>query len=345
MIRLATRADIPRLMEIRNSVRENRLSEPSRVTLADYHWFIDHAGVHAWDEGGLIKGLSAADPRNGSIWALFVDPAFEGQGVAQALIREACKSLITAGHRIARLSTSPGTRAERFYLRNGWTANGFDDRGELRFSKLLVDDNRWSDPYRHAMTEPVTQVPALNTARLRLRCLMIEDAPAAHQAYGDSEAMRFWDMPPSIDLEETERRLKRSLSVDPQWHATWAVLARPDDQLPEDQFIGMVNYHARQPWNRRLALGWILIPRFEGRGYMQEAVRAVLTHCFATLNTHRIEAEIEPANVRSVRLAQRLGFQREGLLRDRLFVADHPRSLQMYSLLRSEWGAMPHGVV
>ena len=325
-------------MEIRNSVRENRLSDPSRVTLADYHWFIDHAGVHVWDEYGLIKGLSAGDPRNGSIWALFVDPAFEGRGIAQALVREACESLITAGHRIATLSTSPGTRAEQFYLRNGWTANGLDDRGEICFSKLLADDNRRSDPYRHPMTEPETQVPVLDTARLRLRCLMIEDAPAAHQAYGDPEAMRFWDMPPSIDLEETERRLKRSLSVEPQWHATWAVLARPDGQLPDYEFIGMINYHAHQPWNRRLALGWILISRFQNRGFMEEAVRAVLTHCFTTLNIHRVEAEIEPGNLRSARLAQRLGFQREGQLRDRLFVADQPRTIQMYALLRSEWG-------
>jgi [ribosomal protein S5]-alanine N-acetyltransferase len=188
------------------------------------------------------------------------------------------------------------------------------------------------------MTEPITEVPVLETPRLQLRCVMIADAPSVHQAYGDPDAMRYWDMPPSIDLEETERRLKRSLSVDPQWHATWAVWARPDGQLLADQFIGMVNYHARQPWNRRLALGWILIPRFQGRGYMREAVGAVLAHCFAALNTHRIEVEIEPENVRSTRLAQRLGFQREGLLRDRLFVADQPRSQQMYRLLRSEWG-------
>jgi RimJ/RimL family protein N-acetyltransferase len=200
-----------------------------------------------------------------------------------------------------------------------------------------VDDNRQLGHYGHAMTEPTTQVPALDTARLQLRRLRIEDAPAAHQAYGDTEAMRYWDMPPSIDLEETERRLKRSLSVDPQWHATWTVWAQRDGQPPEDQFIGMVNYHARQPWNRRLALGWILIPRFEGRGYMQEAVGAVLNHCFTTLDIHRVEAEIEPENVRSARLAQRLGFQREGLLRDRLFVANQPRTVQMYGLLRSEW--------
>ena len=99
----------------------------------------------------------------------------------------------------------------------------------------------------------------------------------------------------------------------------------------------MINYHARQPWNRRLALGWILIPDFQGRGYMQEGVGAVLTHCFVTLDIHRVEAEIEPENVRSTCLAQRLGFQREGLLRDRLFVANQPRTVQMYGLLRSEW--------
>ena len=86
MIRIATLTDIPRLMEIRGSVRENRLSDPSRVTLADYNWHIAHAPIHVWEDDGVIKGLSAGDPRDGSIWALFVDPAFEGRGIGQALI-------------------------------------------------------------------------------------------------------------------------------------------------------------------------------------------------------------------------------------------------------------------
>jgi GNAT superfamily N-acetyltransferase len=85
----------------------------------------------------LIKGLSAGDPRDGSIWALFIDPAFEGQGIGQALIAAACKSVTAAGHCVAKLSTEPGTRAERFYLRNGWRANGYTDRGELVFKKDL----------------------------------------------------------------------------------------------------------------------------------------------------------------------------------------------------------------
>jgi len=137
MIRTAVLSDIPRLMEIRGAVRENRLSDPSRVTYADYVWHIEHGPTHVWDDAGVIKGLSAGDPRDGSIWALFVDPPFEGQGIGQALIAAACESLAAAGHHVARLSTDPGTRAERFYLRNGWRADGRTDRGEVIFAREL----------------------------------------------------------------------------------------------------------------------------------------------------------------------------------------------------------------
>ena len=138
MLRRATSADIPRIMEIRSAVRENRLSDPSRVTAADVHRHIAHSPIHLWDERGVIKGFSAGDPRDGSIFALFVDPAFEGHGIGQALILAACRSLAAAGHRIATLSTDPGTRAERFYLRNGWLAKGLDARGEMVFEKELA---------------------------------------------------------------------------------------------------------------------------------------------------------------------------------------------------------------
>jgi GNAT superfamily N-acetyltransferase len=137
MIRKAILSDIPRLIEIRGAVRENRLSDPSRVTLADYVRQIEHGPTYVWDDAGLIKGMSAGDPRDGSIWALFVDPAFEGQGIGRALIRAACGSLAAAGHRVARLSTDPGTRAERFYLRNGWRPDGCTDKGEVVFVKKL----------------------------------------------------------------------------------------------------------------------------------------------------------------------------------------------------------------
>jgi ribosomal protein S18 acetylase RimI-like enzyme len=136
MIRSASVSDIPRLIEIRGSVRENRLSDPSRVTIADYEWHVAHGPIHIWEENG-IAGFSASDPRDGSIWGLFVDPAYEGRGIGQALIAAACRSLAEAGHHGAKLSTAAGTRAERLYVRNGWTAQGFTERGEVIFTKAL----------------------------------------------------------------------------------------------------------------------------------------------------------------------------------------------------------------
>jgi hypothetical protein len=83
----------------------------------------------------------------------------------------------------------------------------------------------------------------------------------------------------------------------------------------DDAFIGMVNYHAWQPWNRRLAVGWILSPRFEGHGYMTEAMRAMLRHCFEGLQTHRVEAEI--GRTTSVPLSRRTAWlSPRALLRD-----------------------------
>lgn len=181
-------------------------------------------------------------------------------------------------------------------------------------------------------------VPDLHTPRLLLRRLSVEDAAGLHEAYGDADAMRFWDAPPTEDVAQTETRIVRSLSADSTWHAAWAVLTREDGS-----FAGMVNYHARAPWNRRLAVGWILVPRFQRLGYAQEAMESLLAHCFDALDTHRVEAEIEPDNDRSARLAERLGFQREGLLRDRLQVANAPRSCWMCSLLQPAWRAAQTG--
>ena len=137
MIRSASVSDIARLIEIRGSVRENRLSDPSRVTIADCEWHVAHGPIHVWEENGIIAGLSASDSRDGSIWGLFVDPACEGRGIGQALLAAACRSLADAGHGRAKLSTDAGTRAERFYLRNGWIAEGFTGRGEVIFTKAL----------------------------------------------------------------------------------------------------------------------------------------------------------------------------------------------------------------
>ena len=137
MIRKATRTDLLRIFEIRAAVKENKLSDPRRVTVEMCEWFIDHAAFWLWEEDGVVQGFSAADPRDGTIFALFMDPAFEGRGVGQVLLPLACKTLRDAGHRVAHLDTEATTRAERFYQRNGWQEVGRKLDGQIVFEKAI----------------------------------------------------------------------------------------------------------------------------------------------------------------------------------------------------------------
>jgi ribosomal-protein-alanine N-acetyltransferase len=184
------------------------------------------------------------------------------------------------------------------------------------------------------MNDPPAQ-PVLSTARLILRPLAESDAQGLHACYGDAAAMRYWDLPPSTDVAETARRIKQSLGASTHWHAAWAVVARADRSL-----VGMLNYHHREPWNRRLEIGYIVAPSHWRRGYMSEAMGAFLHHVFEGLGTHRAELTIEPGNAASIGLAEHLGFTREtGVLRDRLCVGGDYRSVYLYALLETEWRA------
>ena len=105
MIRRATESDIPRITDIRNNVRENKLIDPRRVTIEDVRWFISNPGIFLGEEDGRVVGFSAADPRNGNIWALFLDQAYEGRGIARALLQQACAVLSEAGFQQMWLTT------------------------------------------------------------------------------------------------------------------------------------------------------------------------------------------------------------------------------------------------
>jgi len=138
MIRLATGSDIGRIFEIRDSVHENRLSDPNAVTAADAAWFIDNRALWVWREAdGLVTGFAGGDARDGTIWALFVAPGHEGKGIGRALLKAACNTLRESGHRVASLTTEPGTRAEGHYRADGWTVTGTTKQGNLVFQKPL----------------------------------------------------------------------------------------------------------------------------------------------------------------------------------------------------------------
>ncbi|MEQ1648191.1 MAG: GNAT family N-acetyltransferase [Hyphomicrobiaceae bacterium] len=158
------------------------------------------------------------------------------------------------------------------------------------------------------MAKAAADFPTLQTRRLRLRHFELRDAPGLHTCFGDADAMRFWNIPPSKSITETEKHLIGLRKTTSHYsYLAWAICTKSNDQC-----IGMINYHHREQRNRRLELGYIVAPSHQRKGLGTEAVAAVLKYCFKQLSAHRIEALIHPDNIGSIRVVEKLGFRCEG---------------------------------
>lgn len=134
IFRQATRDDIPEMARIRLAVTENRLRDPARVTRQMYEDFLERDG-RGWvaQLDGATVAFSYANWTDGSIWALFVEPAHEGKGLAKVLLGLATDWLFGIGYAQVKLDTGAGTRADRFYMRQGWTRTK-EDSGDALFT-------------------------------------------------------------------------------------------------------------------------------------------------------------------------------------------------------------------
>ncbi|MCH7549867.1 MAG: GNAT family N-acetyltransferase [Candidatus Krumholzibacteriota bacterium] len=178
-----------------------------------------------------------------------------------------------------------------------------------------------------------TRLPTLEGERVALRWLTEADVPALYTIFSDPDVCRYWSSPPMGSIEDAKRLLKeihqcfreRSLF---QWG-----IARLDD----DHVIGTCTLADLHPVHRRAEVGFALEKASWGQGLVREVLPLVFTFAFDTLDLHRIEADIDPANTPSIRIVESFGFQREGYLRERYHVGDIIQDALMYGLLRSDW--------
>lgn len=150
--------------------------------------------------------------------------------------------------------------------------------------------------------------------------------------YSDLEFMRYWPFPVMARLEQAVEYLARRM----QGSATGTEIVWAIELVSTQAMIGTCCLSNADAVSKHAELGFGLRRPFWGHGYMTEAARAVINCGFDTLRLHRIEAEIDPRNIASARVLERLGFVKEGLLRERWIIDGHLSDGAIYGLLRSD---------
>ena len=136
-VRRATAADIAEMHQIRLAVSENRLSANSGVSEQSYRSLVSEGAAWVAETGAGMAGFAIVDAATQNVWAVFVDPNAQGQGVGKALHDRLLQWSRAQGIHRLWLSTSPGTRAEQFYRKLGWSEFGLTETGEIRFERRI----------------------------------------------------------------------------------------------------------------------------------------------------------------------------------------------------------------
>lgn len=140
IFREAKTTDIASIQIVRHTVKENILSDPALVTDKDCEEFITGRGK-GWvcEVNGEVVGFSIVDLKEHNIWALFLRPEFEGRGIGKELHRLMMDWYFEQTKAPVWLGTSPNTRAEEFYSRQGWKKAGMVNKGEVKFEMSYED--------------------------------------------------------------------------------------------------------------------------------------------------------------------------------------------------------------
>ena len=132
--------DIFQMHEVRIAAKENILPNPDLITKNDYEDFLFNRGK-GWvcEIDNRVVGFAIVDLIGNNIWALFVQPEFEGKGIGKRLHDEMLNWYFAQTKDVVWLGTSPNTRAEKFYRKKGWKQAGIRLNGEIQFELNAQD--------------------------------------------------------------------------------------------------------------------------------------------------------------------------------------------------------------
>ncbi|MGP6171620.1 GNAT family N-acetyltransferase [Microbacterium sp. A196] len=180
----------------------------------------------------------------------------------------------------------------------------------------------------------ILPTPTLETERLRLRPFTDADADDLFALQSNAEVLRYWDSAPWVERASVTRFMVGCHKMAEEGSGARIVIERLSDHV----FLGWCTFNS---WNsdfRSASLGYCLTEAAWGHGYATEAAHALLEWAFETLDLNRVQSETDTRNSASARVLEKLGFIREGTLREDCIVNGDVSDSWVYGLLRNDWG-------
>lgn len=190
----------------------------------------------------------------------------------------------------------------------------------------------------------IDKLPTLQGERIRLRQLTDRDRAGILSVFGDPRVVRFMGIPfLDVSILSSDEHARQYIAEVLEgtrsgnfWQ--WGLALNTTDQV-----IGSCML-VRFSWgNERAEIGFALAPDHWGKGLMTEALDLLVAHCFEDLSLHRLEADVDPRNTGSIGLLTRMGFVREGILKERHLVDGERQDTVFFGLLSTDWRCRASG--
>jgi ribosomal-protein-alanine N-acetyltransferase len=176
--------------------------------------------------------------------------------------------------------------------------------------------------------------PVLRTRRLVLREFTAKDAPWYFKHFNIWEIVDGREYPGPKDMKVARQELKLYFtdSFKNDTGIRWGITLKGSDDL-----IGSAGLYKWMKKTSQVETGYDLDPKYMGQGIMTEAMTAIIRYAFEVMKFNRIEALVSPRNKGSLRLVRRLGFRKEGTLREHDFYNGKFTDDFLFSILKRDW--------
>jgi ribosomal-protein-alanine N-acetyltransferase len=175
--------------------------------------------------------------------------------------------------------------------------------------------------------------PILETERLLLRQITLDDAEDIFEYAVDPEMAKYVSWDPHTSIEDSIHFIHAMIKkYERICLSDWGIVYKENNK-----FMGTCGYGWWSSAHARAEIGYALSKKYWNRGLMTEALRKVVTFGFEKMKLNRIEARCFIANRASEKVMQKIGMKFEGIQREGLFAKEKYQDLKVYSILRREY--------